>query len=101
MEITLDQKEKLPVPKYIWKILYDSENNKGIVFIVINNPFEFVQKQEFCENICKRANWHGQNWSNITAGYVFCCSVNDFQKSTGIDLNIIKPGLLKGTLTVC
>lgn len=80
VEITL-QRRKLPVPKYIWKIMYDTEDKKAIAFIVLNNPFADVyDNPEFCKNICNIYDWGKSQWQNFTKGYVFCCEVKDLRK---------------------
>lgn len=80
--IYMQPHEKLPVPKYMWKIVYSMQSNNGIAFVLLNNPFASQRNhqhlQEFCHDICDRTNWIGPNWRNISRGYIWCCQVEDF-----------------------
>lgn len=74
-------KGKLPVPKYIWKIVYEPDLKECIVLIVLNNPFtENKENPEFCENICHSYGWGNGHWSDFKKGYVFCCQIENFRK---------------------
>lgn len=80
VEITL-QKGKLPVPKYIWKIMYDYKHKRAVSFVILNNPFADVyDKPEFCRNICNIYGWSKSQWNNFSKGYVFCCEIEDLRK---------------------
>lgn len=75
-------KNKIPVPEYMYKVVYDEESKKAIVFVVINNPFiNHVAKNDLlCDNICDIAGWNDKQWDNIKRGYVICCEFKDFQR---------------------
>lgn len=74
--------DKLPVPKTIWKIVYDRETQMGIAIISPNNPFmETISQGDFlCDDICDRYGWSGRNWKNIDGGFVYCCDLKKFLK---------------------
>lgn len=96
--ITL-QRGKLPVPKYIWKIVYDAESKKGIALVVLNNPFDTIHHQpEFCQNICNIYGWGRSQWHNMRKGYVFCCKITDFRKIVKTVPNISVREVLQGIL---
>lgn len=81
----LDPPKNIPVPLFYWKIMYDLFENKGIVFLGMNNPYKEVDQSMFiCENECvggyksKLNNSRNENDSNI-----FCCSIESFEKVYG------------------
>lgn len=77
--IYMQPQEKLPVPKYFWKIVYSYQTNNGIAFVLLNNPYANRRyEDEFCNDICDRTNWMGPNWRNISRGYIWCCQVEEF-----------------------
>lgn len=96
VEITL-QKGKLPVPKYIWKILYDYTDMRAIAFVVLNNPFANIRhKPEFCKNVCNIYGWGKPQWNNFSKGYVFCCEVGELRKVVGTVPDISVREILTG-----
>ncbi|KAJ8957304.1 hypothetical protein NQ317_011233 [Molorchus minor] len=71
----------LPVPKYIWKIVYHKNTKRGVVFIILNNPFikSVSEIDLLCPNICDEYGWsRNNNWSNVKRGFVHCCDLTDF-----------------------
>lgn len=55
IKMYLDQEKKqMPLPRFIWKMVYSPEHKSGIVFVAINDPFiTDVKKKDF---ICKGRN---------------------------------------------
>ncbi|CAG9766898.1 unnamed protein product [Ceutorhynchus assimilis] len=79
-EIYLGINNILPVPKYFWKVAYDIKTQKGIAFVVVNDPYvKSVNEDVFCEDICIANGFTKKSWKEISTGYVFCCSVSDFR----------------------
>lgn len=88
-EIYLALNEKLgahqmPVPRFYYKIIIAESIQAGIVFIGVNNPYVSadVIKSEYilCPDIGDDVTYLQWNRKNLTAGYSYACSVNDFQK---------------------
>ncbi|KAH1005619.1 hypothetical protein HUJ04_006563 [Dendroctonus ponderosae] len=80
-DIYLGQRNTLPVPKYLWKIVLNKATQEAIVFIILNNPFiEAVNDEVFCENICEQVGFDKTSWKDPSSGLVFCCTIAEFQK---------------------
>lgn len=81
--IYLASGNRIPAPKYIYKIVYDEQLKEAIVFIVINNPFlnNIPAKDIFCENVCKKTGWDKSQWSRIQQGFLYCCEYASFKRN--------------------
>lgn len=95
-KIYLDSGSKLPVPKYVWKIIYDKEDRKAIVLVILNNPF-VTQSDLLCANICSETGWSSSSWSDFERGFVHCCEYREFsavvRTSPKLNVqNILTPG---------
>lgn len=85
----LGRKGTVPVPQYFYKLVYNAVNQRGIVFVSINNPHledDEVDEYLFCEDIVDKVKWVSLRNDN-TAGVIFACEVGEFLKE-------IKSGLL-------
>lgn len=75
----------LPIPKYIWKIIYNRKENFGIAAITMNDPFiqEIKPTDLLCENICEKVEWLKSDV--ISGGLLYCCEMNEFLDVVGYD----------------
>ncbi|XP_031333972.1 uncharacterized protein LOC116163985 [Photinus pyralis] len=82
VEVYLEKSGRIPVPKYLWKIVYNERTREGIAFVAINNPFldEVYEDDLLCTDICDEYNWSRANFGVIKKGYVFCCNVMDLKR---------------------
>lgn len=75
---------RIPVPRYFYKVLIAESINAGIVFIGVNNPYvsnEFIEKAYIlCSDVGDKVKYIDWNRRNVTAGYSYACSVADFVK---------------------
>ncbi|XP_055325389.1 uncharacterized protein LOC129579371 [Sitodiplosis mosellana] len=75
---------RVPVPRFYYKVLIAESINAGIVFIGVNNPHESVEvikeKYILCPDVGDIVNYIDWNRQNVTAGYSYACSVADFVK---------------------
>lgn len=87
VDIYLDEDKKLPVPEYLWKIVYSEESKLGIVFIAYNNPFikEFKDDMYLCQDICNQYKWGTSSWSKASKGYIHCCDIREFRNVVSIE----------------
>ncbi|CAH1119014.1 unnamed protein product [Phaedon cochleariae] len=101
ISIFLVSKNKLPVPKFIWKIIYHEDSRKGIALVSLNNPFinKITQDLILCEDICEQSGWASDKWMNTTRGYVYCCDINEFTRTVRSVPRINVSGLLTGILS--
>lgn len=68
----------LPVPKWIWKLVYEPSTQEGIVFLVVNNPYTLSFT---CSCVCAQTKWTlAWNRRDRSNGYVYCCSVDNFRR---------------------
>lgn len=67
----------VPVPQWVWKLVYEPTTKEGIVFLVVNNPYRLSFT---CRCVCAQTQWtRAWNRADAHKGYVYCCSVNNFR----------------------
>ncbi|KAL3278834.1 hypothetical protein HHI36_016354 [Cryptolaemus montrouzieri] len=88
---------KLPIPKFIWKILYLQTSKKAISFISLNNPFasSLDNSDMLCKNVCNRYGWDNPAWTNGSKGFVYCCDARDLLKVVPTGPKITIRGILE------
>jgi hypothetical protein len=80
--------DAIPVPDQMYRIVYDQDMRRGIVFLGINsveiNPN--ISKRMICQDVCEQAKsfFTGWNRMNSSKGYIYCCTLNDFLASSGL-----------------
>ncbi|XP_018564211.1 uncharacterized protein LOC108905712 [Anoplophora glabripennis] len=96
--IYLVSKDKFPVPREIWKIVYDPETQLGIAIIVINNPFmkKLLKDDILCDNICDQYGWGTVNWNDASRGYTYCCDLSKFIEVVHTTPRLNVRGVLRG-----
>lgn len=73
--VTKDSKS-IPVPQFLWKLVYDPNKKEGAVFVVENNPY-YKSPNLICTSICNKIKWINVNNTKHEQGVVYCCNVND------------------------
>lgn len=83
VEITLEAGGNIEVPKWFWKIIRNPEDNSGIAFVTLNNPFveEIEDSEKLCQDICKSTGWYAEAFDNFRRGYTYCCEVGELMKT--------------------
>nr|QNH88357.1 double-stranded ribonuclease 1 [Diabrotica virgifera virgifera] len=83
IEMYLVSKRKLPVPKFVWKIMLDENSGKAIAFVSLNNPFvqEITEDEQLCSDICEQYGWGSKYYSDFCKGYIYCCDVNELRET--------------------
>ncbi|XP_055307167.1 uncharacterized protein LOC129571388 [Sitodiplosis mosellana] len=74
--------QKIPVPKIYYKMVV-ADNDAGIVFIGVNNPYadeaEIKRNYIFCENVISKVNYIP--WKpNLRLGHIYACPNDEFVK---------------------
>ncbi|XP_069679728.1 uncharacterized protein [Periplaneta americana] len=71
----------IPVPKFYWKVVYDTKTQAGIAFVGINNPYVTNPQEDYllCQDICSKLSWLQWDQKNIQKGYSYCCDVNELR----------------------
>nr|XP_040566331.1 uncharacterized protein LOC121116159 [Lepeophtheirus salmonis] len=80
--IYLGEDELIPVPKLIWKILFNPRREEAIVFIGSNNPF-LEQIETVCPDLCEDTHWNDfleHRRFEVSKGYLYCCSYHSVKK---------------------
>ncbi|KAF7994100.1 hypothetical protein HCN44_011369 [Aphidius gifuensis] len=78
-------KQSIPVPKLLFKVVYDSIGKAGVAFITINNPYLKSLDDEYvvCQDVCDDMPWLNEKstWKRdkYDKGYTYCCKVDDFR----------------------
>lgn len=85
LALNYTNQHRIPVPKYYYKIIIARSISAGIVFIGVNNPYateEQIQKDHIiCTDISDKVNYINWQRHNITAGYSYACSVDEFLRA--------------------
>uniref|UniRef100_A0AAR5Q1Y8 DNA/RNA non-specific endonuclease/pyrophosphatase/phosphodiesterase domain-containing protein n=1 Tax=Dendroctonus ponderosae TaxID=77166 RepID=A0AAR5Q1Y8_DENPD len=76
---TQNNTKALPVPELYWKIAYEPIKQKGIVLIVVNNPY-LETYQRICEDIADKITWTNWDRHNQIKGFAYACTVDSFRK---------------------
>ncbi|XP_062554638.1 uncharacterized protein LOC134219788 [Armigeres subalbatus] len=69
---------RIPVPKWLWKIVKFPELDAAIALVVSNNPF--VHVNPICSLGGESYGWNSTINSNLTRGAVSYCAVNDLMR---------------------
>lgn len=97
-EIYLVEGNKLPVPKFSWKVVQDMESKEAVGFVTLNNPFlEEVSKKDYiCKDICEDVGWGQPSWSSKPyRGITYCCEVKDLMKKIKTIPDVKASGILE------
>uniref|UniRef100_A0A1A9Z805 DNA/RNA non-specific endonuclease domain-containing protein n=1 Tax=Glossina pallidipes TaxID=7398 RepID=A0A1A9Z805_GLOPL len=91
MKVLVDKYDR-HIPAYIWNYLESLQStSKEFAIIAFNSPFyEFYEEGDivFCEDICHKINWLANVRSTFqyaNMGVMFCCELDDVQKSEHLD----------------
>ncbi|KAF2895398.1 hypothetical protein ILUMI_10778 [Ignelater luminosus] len=81
--IFLDTRGILPVPKFLWKIIYLESTKEGIALVSLNDPFikKISNEHILCPDVCNEYGWISKKWKNIAKGYMYCCDIRILQKT--------------------
>ncbi|KAL3278833.1 hypothetical protein HHI36_016353 [Cryptolaemus montrouzieri] len=87
----------LPIPKFIWKILYLETAKKAIAFISLNNPFAktLATTDKLCTDVCDRYGWKRAASTDGSKGFIYCCDVRDFLQGVQTAPRITVNGILE------
>lgn len=75
---------QIPAPRFYYKVLIADEIQAGIVFIGVNNPYLTLNmiksKYILCPDVSAQVGYIDWQPKNITIGYSYACSINEFTK---------------------
>lgn len=83
----------IPVPRLLWKLVYDPIEKAGVVFVSVNNPYLLNHNKDIiCTDICDQYDWLTWRAHNISSGYSYCCSVEEFKQTvaTTPDIEVLR-----------
>lgn len=82
--LTLTSKNTIPVPLYVWKLIYDAVHHKAMVFVSFNFVTREAVVNSLCpqqsENLCEEYLWSFPNRKKVSKGLVYCCSYQSFKQ---------------------
>ncbi|XP_047499895.1 uncharacterized protein LOC125046217 [Penaeus chinensis] len=78
-----DSKEIVPVPAYLWKVIYESYTNKAVAIVMVNNVNGqgATSQAPPCEDICAWLSWVDWEVEDASSGRTYCCFVDDLKSS--------------------
>ncbi|XP_059091917.1 uncharacterized protein LOC131887344 [Tigriopus californicus] len=100
-DVDQEQFDLIPVPEFLWKLVYHPQLNQAIVFIGLNNPFfegDPDQEIQICPDICASEKWFFLYQKNIAKGYLYCCSYADFKAAIEWIPDLGDPDILENVL---
>ncbi|XP_063232339.1 uncharacterized protein LOC134536537 [Bacillus rossius redtenbacheri] len=74
---------KLPVPKFLWKVVYDPSARAAIAFVTLNDPFlegGLRVEDRLCEDSCRDHGWQFASQHSATLGHTYCCDVRHLRR---------------------
>ncbi|KAJ4432519.1 hypothetical protein ANN_21141 [Periplaneta americana] len=78
--------QKIPVPLYYFKIVYNPSKKFGIAFILYNVHYnqspQFFEIPEY-DSICKETGWFSDDEINFNKGIIQCLTISEFLSVTG------------------
>ncbi|CAH2257289.1 jg26108 [Pararge aegeria aegeria] len=86
VDIHLHSNNRVPVPQYFYKVVYDASRRQGTAYISINNPYYTLaeaRQLQFCTDRCRNNaafNWINWQPDRVDIGYSFCCTIPDFRR---------------------
>ncbi|XP_044017422.1 uncharacterized protein LOC122858549 [Aphidius gifuensis] len=75
--------EKISVPRFYWKIIYDPLTKRATGFVGLNDPFakNITRDMFICRDISKRIEWLNWQQNKISKGISYACQVQDLRKA--------------------
>ena len=71
----------IPVPEYYWKVVEDPQTNRAVVFIGLNNPHVKRRPRKLCTSRCSDLSWVDWDIEDKSAGFMYCCELQDARKA--------------------
>lgn len=97
--IYLTPNKRIPVPKWLWKVVIDNDTNESIGFVCTNDPFSDLEpicgSREYCEEI---------NWKYFgktkSSGKGYCCTLEELKAAIpeASEIDEKSNGILRGPL---
>nr|WBG54456.1 duplex-specific nuclease [Austinograea rodriguezensis] len=70
----------VPAPAVTWKVVHDEYSNCAVAVVGVNNPhLTSAPSTTLCEDVCSSLSWIDFDVSDLTNGYMYCCSVSDLR----------------------
>ena len=80
----------MPVPLFLWKLVFDSKLNQAIVFVSVNHYVQFKKvgtseiKQSLCpqdsSSLCENHRWNFPERKKIVKGILYCCTYQSLRE---------------------
>lgn len=79
----------IPVPALYYKVVIAPSSRLGVVFVGVNNPHAVARdlapggQYRLCNDVASRINWVNWDARNVSLGFSYACTVNDFVRAVG------------------
>lgn len=81
-----EDKQKVPVPKWIYKIVVNPKNDEMIAFVILNDPHQTTKPDDLpCEDLfdTMKLTWIIKQRVKLSNGYTIACKVSELMKKIG------------------
>ncbi|XP_032452712.1 uncharacterized protein LOC116738454 [Nasonia vitripennis] len=98
--------ESIAIPLYFWKLVYEPESKRGVVYVTLNNPYVDPTTEDYhvCEKpmFSKDGALMPKQWKprNVAQGYSYMCEVPDFIRNNEILLHDFSAAMVTDLLYV-
>ncbi|KAG8237896.1 hypothetical protein J437_LFUL017044, partial [Ladona fulva] len=77
-------KQRVPVPEYIWKVVIDRQESESIAFVMLNHPnhpqHSIQEPSPLCPDVCDEVTWiPWRNRNDKNKGKIYCCSLDSLR----------------------
>jgi len=73
--------ERIPVPKYYWKVLYDQSSHSAVAFLGLNDIYSSDVTHTRCPSVCDKLTvWFHADYEDEDLGHITCCDLESFSK---------------------
>ena len=65
---------------FILQVVYDPVKDEAAALIGVNNPFLIEFPKTICHDICDQLSWIDFDTHDLSAGPVYCCTVQELRE---------------------
>lgn len=82
LHIAGDGSRAVPVPKLIFRVVWEKNSGRGVVFLTVNNPYLVKLNREhiLCKDVSSKISYLTWNPTRSDRGLSYSCEVDEFRK---------------------
>lgn len=83
LSVTENGRTAVPVPRVMFKVVYNYMTRSGMVFLTANNPYleHLSEEYRICTDVCNKIDYLTWNRTRADRGLSYCCEVDDFRRA--------------------